>query len=188
MKEDVLLKLISANKKESHKINKAIDKAISKNDFELLDQLRAKEREVNERSFQLYEMIAPFKCKTSLDKKVGLLEIEKFKYYIYSFEHEKIVGTIEYKNTTLGSEDVGYKIFSDYRRQGFASSALRILCRELYSRGIRSFTASVDNTNVGSIKTIKNVDPEVVSANDVRIVFRVDTQKIFVEEKMEEMK
>ena len=76
MKEDVLLKLISANKKESHKINKAIDKAISKNDFELLDQLRAKEREVNERSFQLYEMIAPFKCKTSLDKKVGLLEIK----------------------------------------------------------------------------------------------------------------
>lgn len=188
MKEDVLLKLISANKKESHKINKAIDNAISKNDFGLLDQLRAKEREVNERSFQLYEMIAPFKCKTSLDKKVGLLEIKKFKYYIYSFEHEKIVGTIEYKDTTLGSENVGYKIFSDYRRQGFASSALRILCRELYSRGIRSFTASIDNTNVASIKTIKNVDPEVVSANDVRIVFRVDTQKIFVEEKMEEMK
>lgn len=188
MREDVLLKLISANKRECIKINKAIDKAINKNDFELLDQLRIKEREINERSFQLYEMLAPFKSKISLDKKVGLLEIEKFKYYIYSFEHEKIVGTIEYKNTTLASEDVGYKIFSDYRKQGFASSALRILCRELYSHGIRSFTASVDNTNIASIKTIKNCDPEVISANDVRIVFRVDTQKIFVEEKMKGMK
>ena len=90
------------------------------------------------------------------------------RYYIFIHNTDICVGTIEYRgyhcNPIIG--DVGSTIYEQYRRQGYASEALKLLGDLLQKNEIDSVWITVQKWNIPSIKTIEKCEGYLIKEHE----------------------
>lgn len=93
-------------------------------------------------------------------------------WVITSAKDKAIVGTINFKNSPYKTKtvEVGFSVNPNYRNNGYATTALKLLSDWAFSNKIKKITATTDKNNVASQKVLEK-NSFVVDKNDKNIVF-----------------
>lgn len=111
-----------------------------------------------------------------LRKKDNLLE---GKYFICS-KYDGVVGEIAYrgyhKYGLIG--DVGYLVFRDYRKMGYATRSMKLMVDLLIENNVDDFNISVLKDNTPSLEIIEKFTENVVYEDEAMLMYSVDLKTL----------
>ena len=117
----------------------------------------------------------------------ALLHDEDYEYSYKICLHgtKEVVGQIEYGNTVeepyKGWEgDISYSIKEEYRGNGFALEALKVLTDKLYSDGIKEVYVATSRNNVSSQRVAEKFGGKIDSqlSDEYSVIYKCDLKKI----------
>ena len=178
-KQDEDLDLISQQSEKYHW------EFLSSNEFE---KLESKLEEINDEKKKVEKIIMLKKEPMASNDKIDLRKKGdqiNDRYYIFIHNTDICVGIIEYRgyhcNPIIG--DIGYNIYEQYRRHGYASEALKLLGNLLQKNEIDSIWITVSKNNIPSIKTIEKCGVQLTKEHENGVLqYECKTLSIDLEE------
>lgn len=92
-------------------------------------------------------------------------EPDRFYAYIVRESDNAYIGEVYYKNETENGHEIGILIKGEYRGNGYATEAIRLLCEKADSVGIKKLFHQIPNTRKSAIKADLNNGFKIVKDN-----------------------
>ena len=209
-REDELCKAINACYKKAKEINTEIYKISNKfsvikyrelkqrkkNLYDELEYIEFKKMELYSELNEVREELLKYKDELDEDEVLKGDKVDLYKALLHDEDYEysykiclhgtkEIVGQIEYGNSVeepyQGWEgDISYNIKEEYRGNGFALEALKLLTDRLHKEGIKEVYVATSRKNVSSQRVAEKfggvIDKEL--SDEYSVIYKCDLKKI----------